>query len=44
MNAVRGFTKIARENIDNKEKVRHGLDQIDIASNYLQQIVNDVLI
>ena len=43
MNAVRGFTKIARENIDNKEKVRHGLDQIDIASNYLQQIVNDVL-
>ena len=43
MNAVRGFTKIARENIDNKEKVRYGLDQIDIASNYLQQIVNDVL-
>lgn len=43
LNAVRGFTRIARENIDNKEKVRHGLAQIDIASNYLQQIVNDVL-
>lgn len=43
MNAVCGFTKIARENIDNTEKVCHALRQIDVASGYLQQIVNDVL-
>lgn len=43
MNAVRGFTKITRENIDDKRAVLEGLDRIDMAGGYLQQIVDDVL-
>lgn len=43
MNAVRGFTRITRENIDDKRAVLAGLDRIDMAGGYLQQIVDDVL-
>ena len=43
MNAVRGFTRITRENIDDKQAVLDGLDRIDMAGGYLQQIVDDVL-
>ncbi len=43
MNAVRGFTKITREHIDDKQAVIEGLDRIDMAGGYLQQIVDDVL-
>lgn len=43
MNAVRGFTALARANLHNPDKIRHSLDQIDIAGRYLQQLVDDVL-
>lgn len=43
MNAVRGFTTITRAHLDDPEKVREGLDKIELAGRYLQQIVDDVL-
>ena len=43
MNAVMGFTAIAKHNIDNKRKVQEGLDGIERSGHYLQQIVDDVL-
>ncbi len=43
MNAVRGFTTIARAHLDDPDKVREGLDKIELAGRYLQQIVDDVL-
>lgn len=43
MNAVRGFTRITREHIDDPQAVLEGLDRIDMAGGYLQQIVDDVL-
>lgn len=43
MNAVRGFTSIAMANVNDSEKVKKSLEQVEIAGGYLQQIVNDVL-
>ena len=43
LNAVRGFTNITRAHMNNPDKVREGLDKIDIAGKYLQQLIDDVL-
>lgn len=43
MNAVRGFTRIARESVEDARAVAKALDCIDMAGGYLQQIVDDVL-
>ena len=43
MNVICGFTDVIRANLEDREKVLHGLNQIDSASHYLQQIVDDVL-
>lgn len=43
MNAVIGFTGIAKKYIDNKEKVLDCLNKVDISSNYLLKLINDVL-
>ncbi len=43
MNAVRGFTEITLANLDNPQMVREGIEKIDIAGKYLQQLVDDVL-
>jgi len=43
INAVKGFTEIAKANIHDPEKMKTGLEKIELASNYLEQIVNDVL-
>ena len=43
MNAVRGFTSIAKAHADDPKKVEECLQKIETASGYLQQIVNDIL-
>ncbi len=43
MNAISGFTSIAKANINNTEKVEKSLLQVETAGKYLQQIVDDVL-
>ena len=43
MNAVMGFTAIAKEHLDDPEKVRESLDKIQTASKYLQALIDDVL-
>ena len=43
MNAVGGFTSIAMANVNDPEKVKKNLEQVEIACGYLQQIVNDAL-
>ena len=43
MNAVKGFVGIIRANLDRRDIVEKSVNQIDIASNYLLQIVDDVL-
>lgn len=43
MNAVQGFTKIALEHLDDRERVRRSLEEIETAGGYLLQLVNDVL-
>ncbi len=43
MNAVMGFTAIARNQLDNPKRIEDALDKIQIAGHYLQQIVDDVL-
>lgn len=43
MNAVIGFTGIAKKYIDNKEKVLDCLNKVDLSSNYLLKLINDVL-
>ena len=43
MNAVRGFTQITREHLDDPQRVRDGLDKIEYAGRYLEQIVDDIL-
>ena len=43
MNALRGFTSITRQHLNDPEKVREGLDKIEISGRYLQQIVEDVM-
>ena len=43
MNAVVGFTSLAKLNIDNKEKTFEYLGKIENASNLLLRILNDIL-
>ena len=43
MNAVRGFTSIAKTQLHDPEKMADSLHKIEMASGYLQQIVNDIL-
>ena len=43
MNAIVGFTNIARMNLTNPDKMRECLDKIKMSSNNLQQLIDDVL-
>jgi len=43
MNAIIGFTTIAGKNIDDKETVRESLRKINLASNHLLTLINDIL-
>lgn len=43
MNAIIGFTKLLREQLDNKEKASGYLDKIDDSSRYLLEILNNIL-
>lgn len=43
MNAIVGFTNLAKMNIDNKDKVVAYLEKIDASSNHLLDLINDVL-
>lgn len=43
MNAVIGFTKIARENVSNVKIVEESLKKVDIAGHHLLELINDVL-
>ncbi|SFB06343.1 Signal transduction histidine kinase [Acetitomaculum ruminis DSM 5522] len=43
MNAIIGFTTIARDNIKDMVKVRDSLNKIKVSSNHLMSLINDVL-
>jgi len=43
MNAITGFTHMAKKHIDEKEKVNEYLDKIDTASKQLLSLINEVL-
>ena len=43
MNAVIGFTALARDSIDDKDRVADYLDKIDISGQHLLSLINDVL-
>lgn len=43
MNAIMGFTNLAKENIDNKEEVAEYLNKIDSSSSHLLSLINDIL-
>ena len=43
MNAIIGFTTIAKKNIDDKKRVEESLHKIDLASNHLLTLINDIL-
>ena len=43
MNAVIGLTTISEKNIDNKELVSENLRKINLASNHLLTLINDIL-
>ncbi|MCR5613020.1 response regulator [Treponema sp.] len=43
MNAIIGFTNIAKKEIDNKAAVEKSLEKIQMSSNYLLALINDVL-
>lgn len=43
MNAIFGFTEIARKNIDDKGKVLESLDKIATAGTHLLELINEVL-
>lgn len=43
LNAIVGFTQIAREHIDDKEKVMDSLLKVEHASRHLMRLINDVL-
>lgn len=43
MNAIVGFTNIAKMNLENPDKMRECLDKIKLSSNNLQQLIDDVL-
>lgn len=43
INGIVGMTNIAKQNLDDKEKVKKCLDKIIISSNHLVSLINDVL-
>ena len=43
MNAIVGFTRLADENIDNKEQVQDYLGKISVSSQHLLSLINNVL-
>ncbi len=43
MNAIIGMTNIAKEKLDEKERVRDCLQKIDFSANHLLLLINDVL-
>ena len=43
MNAILGFSNVAKKHIDDKERVLDSLDKIDNAGEHLQRLINDVL-
>ncbi len=43
MNAIVGMTLMARDNIDDKEKLADCLDKIDSSGNFLLALINDIL-
>ncbi len=43
MNAIIGFNNMARKNLDNPEKLQDCLNKVDLSSQHLLSIINDVL-
>lgn len=43
MNGIIGMTAVARMSVDNKKKFLDCLDKIDLSSNYLMTLINDIL-
>ena len=43
MNAIMGFNEIARENIQDTQRVADCLEKMDVASKHLLRLINDVL-
>ena len=43
MNAIVGYTNIARNNMDNRELIRDALDKIGSSSHFLLSLINDIL-
>ncbi len=43
MNAISGYTRIAKEHIDDREALSGYLDKIDIANKHLLDLINDIL-
>lgn len=43
INAITGFTSLALNDVESKDKVREDLYKIDRASNYLRNIIDDIL-
>ncbi len=43
MNAIMGFSKLAIDEIDNREHLEDYLDKIDTAGEYLLKLINDIL-
>ncbi|MCR4954096.1 MAG: response regulator [Treponema sp.] len=43
MNAILGFTAMARRNPDDKEKIMECLEKVEIAGNYLLELIDDIL-
>ncbi len=43
MNAIIGMTNIVKENIDNKEKALDGLSKVELSSQYLMSLINNIL-
>ena len=43
MNAIVGMTAIAQRNVDDREQVRDCLGKIELASNHLLTLINDIL-
>ena len=43
MNAILGFTEIAKKHIDDKEYLTEVLDKVLLASNHLMALINDIL-
>lgn len=43
MNAILGFTAMAKRNLNDMEKVSDSLDKVEIAGNYLLELIDDIL-